>query len=101
DRRDRVACTRVTDDLPITRCCAAGRVPTLALVVPDELAARDPVGGVGGIRLERRDEARIRVARAGRVREGEARRADLAVRGIPGSRRLAAVRRQRRLEVDV
>ena len=56
---------------------------------------------VGGVGRERRDEARGWVTRAGRVGEGEARRADLAVSRIAGAVRPAAVRRQRHVEVDV
>src|SRR5207247_874596 len=71
DRGGLIAGAGVVDDLPVTGRRSAARVPALALVVPEVLATSDPVVDVRRVRAERRDEARVRVARARRVGERE------------------------------
>src|SRR5262249_15198551 len=76
---DGVAGAGVVHDLPVTRRRGAVGVPALALVVPDELATGHPVVDVVDVGAERRDEARVRVARVRLVERVEAGRRDRVV----------------------
>src|SRR5207249_6190754 len=88
-----VARSSVEDRLPVARGGRARGVPALALVVPYELAGRDPVVDVLDVGAVGRYEPRLRVARARRVGERRARRRDLG-EGLDGAvGRVAAVGR--------